>query len=178
MALGAIVSLLWRPRYAGWANCLGCAALALPDPLMAVGAPLPVVMGAVAVAAGGLSIASIAWQTAIQQHIPAAQQGRVAAHAGIAEICLAPVGYLLVAPVTGAIGVRATLTGCGILLAVANLAPLLSRDVRRLRLHPPDPQNTEQMSSPSQQKAENTADQVKTPTGASPGRPGGPPRDE
>jgi hypothetical protein len=47
MALGAAVSLIWRPRRAGWTNCLGAAALALPDPLMAAGAPLSVVMAAV-----------------------------------------------------------------------------------------------------------------------------------
>ncbi|MCO5991708.1 MFS transporter [Actinoallomurus spadix] len=175
MALGAVVSLLWRPTRAGWANCLGCAALALPDPVMAAGASLPVVMGAVVVAAGGLSIASIAWQTAIQQHIPTVQQGRVAAYAGIAEISLAPAGYLLVAPVTGAIGVRATLAGCGILLAVANLAPLLSRDVRRLRLHPPGPPSAEEISSLARRGAEDSADPVEIPAGTAAERRAEPP---
>ncbi|WP_281286293.1 MFS transporter [Actinoallomurus bryophytorum] len=134
MALGAVVSLIWRPRRAGWTNCLGAAALALPDPLMAAGAPLPVVMAAVVVAACGLSMSVVAWQTAIQQHIPAEQQGRVSAFADIAEISLTPVAYLLVLPVTGAIGVRGTLLACGIILAVANLAPLLSGRVRELTL--------------------------------------------
>ena len=134
MALGAAISLAWRPRQAGWVNCLGAAALAVPDPLMAAGAPLPVVMAAVIVAAAGLSTATVAWQTAIQQHVPLDQQGRVSAFVSIAEISLAPAGYLLVAPVTAAVGVRGTLLGCGIVLAVANLAPLLSRDVRHLRL--------------------------------------------
>ncbi|WP_433177455.1 hypothetical protein [Actinoallomurus sp. CA-150999] len=156
-------------------TALGCAALALPDLLMAAGAPLPVVMGAVAVAAGGLSVASIAWQTAIQRHIPAAQRGRVAAWAGIAEISLAPVGYLLVAPVTGATGVRATLVGCGILLAIANLAPLLSRDVRRLTLHPPGSQKTEEISWLSRRRVDRSTDQVETPSGAPPGQAAEPP---
>jgi hypothetical protein len=132
MALGAAVSLIWRPRRAGWTNCLGAAATALPDPLMAAGAPLPVVMGAVVVAACGLSMSVVAWQTAIQQHIPADQQGRVSAFNDIAGISLTPIGYLMVLPVTGAIGVRGTLLVCGIILAAANLAPLLSRDVRKL----------------------------------------------
>jgi hypothetical protein len=130
MALGAAVSLIWRPRRAGWTNCLGAAALALPDPLMAAGAPLPVVMAAVVVAACGLSMSVVAWQTAIRQHVPADQQGRVSAFTGIAEIGLTPIGYLPVLPVTGAIGVRGTLLACGIILAAANLAPLLSGGVR------------------------------------------------
>lgn len=134
MALGAAVSLIWRPRRAGWTNCLGAAALALPDPVMAAGAPLPVVMGAVAVAACGLSMAVVAWRTAIQQHIPGDQQGRVSAFADVAEISLTPIAYLLVAPVTGALGVRTTLSVCGVILAAANLAPLLNRDVRGLTL--------------------------------------------
>jgi hypothetical protein len=36
--------------------------------------------------------------------------------------------------VTGAIGVRGTLLACGIILAAANLAPLLSVRVRELTL--------------------------------------------
>jgi hypothetical protein len=91
-------------------------------------------MGAVVVAACGLSMWVVAWQTAIQQHIPADQQGRVSAFNDIAGISLTPIGYLLVLPVTGAIGVRGTLLVCGIILAAANLTPLLSRDVRRLTL--------------------------------------------
>ncbi|WP_329243063.1 MFS transporter [Actinoallomurus sp. NBC_01490] len=134
MATGAAVSLLWRPRRAGWVNCLGAAALAIPDPLMAAGAPLPVVMAAVVVAAAGLSISTVVWQTAVQQLVPVDQQGRVSAFVSIGEISLAPAGYLLVAPATGAIGVRGTLIGCGLVLAVANLAPLCSRDVRALTL--------------------------------------------
>ncbi|GLY78015.1 MFS transporter [Actinoallomurus iriomotensis] len=134
MAAGAAVSLLWRPRRAGWVNCLGAAALAIPDPLMAAGAPLPVVMAAVVVAAAGLSVSTVVWQTAVQQLVPVDQQGRVSAFVSIGEISLAPAGYLLVAPATGAIGVRGTLLGCGLVLAVANLAPLCSRDVRALTL--------------------------------------------
>jgi MFS family permease len=134
MALGAMVSLVWRPRRAGWTNCLGAAALAVPDPLMAAGAPLPAVMGGVLVAACGLSMAVVAWRTAIQQHIPADQQGRVSAFADVAEISLTPVGYLMVTPVTRALGVRTTLSACGIILVAANLAPLLNGDVRRLTL--------------------------------------------
>jgi MFS family permease len=134
MALGAAVSLIWRPRRAGWTNCLGTAALALPEPLMAAGAPLPAVMAAVVVAACGLSMSVVAWRTAIQQDVPADQQGRVSAFADIAEIALTPVGYLLVAPATDAIGIRATLLVCGIIVAAASLAPLLSRDVRTLTL--------------------------------------------
>jgi MFS family permease len=134
MALGAGVSLVWRPRRAGWTNCVGMAALALPDPLMAAGAPLPVVMAAVVVAACGLSMSVVAWRTAIQQDVPAEQQGRVSAFADLAEISLTPVGYLLVSPVTDAVGIRLTLLGCGVVVAAASLAPLLSREVRALTL--------------------------------------------
>ncbi|GLY75866.1 MFS transporter [Actinoallomurus sp. CA-142502] len=145
MALGAAVSLIWRPRLAGWTNCLGTAALALPEPLMAAGAPLPAVMAAVVVAACGLSMSVVAWRTAIQQDVPLDQQGRVSAFAEIAEIALTPVGYLLVAPVTDAIGIRATLLMCGIIVAVASLAPLLSRDVRTLTLVTADPPAVEEL---------------------------------
>jgi MFS family permease len=145
MALGAAVSLIWRPRLAGWTNCLGTAALALPEPLMAAGAPLPAVMAAVVVAACGLSMSVVAWRTAIQQDVPADQQGRVSAFAEIAEIALTPVGYLLVAPVTDAIGIRATLLMCGVIVAVASLAPLLSRDVRTLTLMTADPPAVEEL---------------------------------
>jgi hypothetical protein len=103
------------------------------------------VMGAVVVAACGLSMSVVAWQTAIQQHIPADQQGRVSAFNDIAGISLTPIGYLLVLPVTGAIGVRGTLLACGIILAAANLTPLLSPEVRRLTLLADGPRAIEQL---------------------------------
>jgi MFS family permease len=173
MALGAAVSLIWRPQRAGWTNCLGAAATALPDPLMAAGAPLPMVMGAVVVAACGLSMSVVAWQTAIQQHIPADQQGRVAAFNGIAEISLTPIGYLMVAPVTGAIGARGTLLVCGIILAAANLAPLLSGDVRKLTLLPAGPPTltaSDAGSVSSATTADALAAPVIDPAGEQPGR--------
>jgi hypothetical protein len=100
-------------------------------------------MGGVIVAACGLSMAVVAWRTAIQQQIPADQQGRVSAFSDVAEISLTPIGYLMVAPVIREIGVRTTLSACGIILAAANLAPLLNGDVRRLTLVTEAPHATE-----------------------------------
>jgi hypothetical protein len=110
---------------------LGRTALALSDPLMPASVPLPVILGAVLIAAWGLSVASIAWQTAIQQYVPYAQQGRVSAYLAVAQIALAPAGDLLVAPVTGAIGVRATLLGCGSSFAACEPGPTTEPRRRR-----------------------------------------------
>lgn len=112
---------------------------------MPAGAPLLVAMGAVAVAVGGLSIASIAWRTAIQQHIPTAQQGRVAAYAGIAEFAWHQSGTCWSSRSRGdryARHARGMWSPCR-----RRQSGLLSRDVRRLRLHLPGLQGAEQANS-------------------------------
>lgn len=72
----------------------------------------------------------IAWATAKQRLVPGALLGRVSSVEWFVSISLLPLSYALAAPVAGAIGVRPTLIGAGVLGAVVTLAFLYVPGVR------------------------------------------------
>jgi MFS family permease len=75
---------------------------------------------------------TIAWATAKQRHVPARLLGRVSSLDWMISIGLLPLSYALTGPVAGAVGIRATLVGAGVLGAIVTFAPLLLSSVRRL----------------------------------------------
>jgi len=73
---------------------------------------------------------TIVWATAKQRHVPADMLGRVSSLDWLISIGLLPLSFALTSPVSGAIGVRATLIGAGVLGAVVTFAALFVRGVR------------------------------------------------
>ncbi|MEN3279718.1 MAG: hypothetical protein V7607_858 [Solirubrobacteraceae bacterium] len=87
---------------------------------------------------------TIVWATAKQRHVPAALLGRVSSLDWLISIGLLPLSFALTGPVSGAIGVQATLIGAGVLGGIITFGALLlpgMRDVETARLSPrPAPQ--------------------------------------
>jgi MFS family permease len=82
---------------------------------------------------------TIVWATAKQRHVPAALLGRVSSLDWLISIGLLPLSFALTGPVSGAIGVQATLIGAGVLGGLVTFAALLApgmRDVETARLAP------------------------------------------
>jgi hypothetical protein len=75
---------------------------------------------------------TIVWATAKQRHVPAAMLGRVSSLDWLISIGLLPLSFALTAPVTAAIGIRATLVGAGALGSVVTLAALLVPGIRAI----------------------------------------------
>jgi hypothetical protein len=75
---------------------------------------------------------TIAWATVKQRHVPAGLLGRVSSLDWLISIGLLPLSYALTGPVSGAVGVRTTLIGAGVLGAIVTFAPLLIPAVRRM----------------------------------------------
>jgi MFS family permease len=75
---------------------------------------------------------TIAWATAKQRHVPTSLLGRVSSLDWLISIGLLPLSYALTGPVSGALGVRTTMIGAGVLGAVVTFAPLLIPSVRRM----------------------------------------------
>jgi hypothetical protein len=73
---------------------------------------------------------TIVWATAKQRHVPAAMLGRVSSLDWLISIGLLPLSFALTAPVSAAIGIRATLVGAGLLGAAVTLAALLVPGMR------------------------------------------------
>ena len=100
--------------------------------LLAVPAPV-VVLAAVACASSTcLSLADTVWFATFQRHIPEHAVSRISSYDWLGSIALNPLGYLVVGPLSGAIGVSATLVVAG--LVNLALAPVLLsiRAVREL----------------------------------------------
>jgi DHA3 family tetracycline resistance protein-like MFS transporter len=73
---------------------------------------------------------TIVWATAKQRHVPAALLGRVSSLDWLISTGLLPLSYALTGPVSGAIGVRQTLIGAGLLGALVTFAALYAPGVR------------------------------------------------
>ncbi|MEV0391909.1 MFS transporter [Polymorphospora rubra] len=139
MVVGALVALRLRIRrfllfgvacMAGPALLLGGLALA----------PYLVVLTVAAFLTGlALEQFGIAWETTMQEHVPADKLARVYSYDMLGSFLAIPIGQVAAGPLAEALGTRVTLLGASALVLVAVLGMLASRDVRRLehRLDPP-----------------------------------------
>jgi MFS family permease len=73
---------------------------------------------------------TIVWATVKQRHVPSRFLGRVSSLDWMISIGLLPISFALTAPVAGAIGVRATLIGAGLVGAAITLAALFLPGMR------------------------------------------------
>ena len=73
---------------------------------------------------------TIVWATAKQRHVPPELLGRVSSLDWLISIGLLPLSFALTGPVSGAIGVQATLVGAGAIGAVVTFGALLLPGMR------------------------------------------------
>jgi predicted MFS family arabinose efflux permease len=130
--LGAAAAIRFRPRRllrAGWLTLLLM-------PLWAFAYVWPAVLVAVVAGAiigyAGLSFFSVAWETAIQDHVPHRSLGKVASWDQLTSFIAMPLGNALAGPLAAAYGIDPVLVVCGLVLLGASVTPLLVRGSRRL----------------------------------------------
>ena len=130
--LGAGVALRWRPLRAlraGWFALLLM-------PLWVLVYVWPALLGAVLVGAvigyAGLMFFDVAWQTAMQDHVPHRVLARVASWDMLASFVGMPVGNALAGPLANALGIDRVLVGCAAVLFASGVAPLFVAGTRRL----------------------------------------------
>jgi DHA3 family tetracycline resistance protein-like MFS transporter len=80
---------------------------------------------------------TIVWATAKQRHVPTALLGRVSSLDWLISIGLLPVSFALTGPVSGAIGVRATLVGAAVIGGIVTFGALLLPGMRAKEGAPP-----------------------------------------
>jgi hypothetical protein len=129
---GAVAGVRWRPNHPLKAGLLLILCWPLLGVLFAVKAPLELVT-VVALASGfGFALLMIWWETALAEHIPPHALSRVSAYDWMGSLALVPLGYLVVGPVSDALGVRNVL-GFGALAAAGMLMlALVPRSTRNL----------------------------------------------
>ncbi|MEA2481323.1 MAG: hypothetical protein QOJ07_3245 [Thermoleophilaceae bacterium] len=131
--VGALVAVRLRPSRPMRSALI--ATLGWPPALFAfaVGAPLPVVYAACALAGGGLALFDVWWLTALAQRIPPHALSRVSSYDWMGSLGLLPLGYLAAGTIATLVGARTVLAVGAVIGAAAFVLALCSRDLRSLR---------------------------------------------
>ncbi|MCX4744593.1 MFS transporter [Kitasatospora sp. NBC_01287] len=132
LTVGSVLAGRLTPRRPVLVGNLGLASYALPLVLLALAAPVPLLVGGYAVAMGALGFLNPVWQTTVQQHIPAHVLARVTSYDWLLSLAATPVGYALTPVAASAWGTSAPLLIAAVLVAGSCLATAAFPDVRRL----------------------------------------------
>jgi predicted MFS family arabinose efflux permease len=132
LVAGGTAMLRVRPRRPLVAAMLAVLVVPLPLLLLALGAPLALVVGAAFATGVAMEVFTVLWDSALQQHVPGHALSRVASYDALGSFLLLPAGYAVVGPLAAAIGVDATLWVATLVVLLCASAPLLVREVREL----------------------------------------------
>lgn len=130
--VGALVSTRMRPQRPLMLATVGAACFALPVGLIAIPAPTALIAIGAAMAGIGLSTFGTLWETSLQRNVPGEILSRVSAYDWFGSVAFVPLGYVLTAPLSALLGVRATLAFAAAWVLASCLAVLLVPGVRRL----------------------------------------------
>lgn len=131
--LGAMVALRFKPSRPLFVGCSAMIGLPPVLVLLALGAPLPLILVAAVVMGLGIELFGVYWDTALQQHVPEQALSRVSSYDALGSFIFIPFGQLLVGPISDAIGVDETLYLAAAIVTLAIVAMLATADIRNLR---------------------------------------------
>jgi len=138
MLAGAVIAIRLRVRRLLLVGCLSCSLVVLPMLALGLWPSVPVLILAGFVAGVGLEQFGIAWETTMQEHVPADKLARVYSYDMLGSFLAMPIGEMAVGPIAETAGLRPTLIGAAVLMFLSVAAMLLSRDVRTLRHRLPE----------------------------------------
>jgi predicted MFS family arabinose efflux permease len=124
--------LRWQPRRILLTATVAVFIFVLPLLALAGPAPLVIVIAAALVTGFAYEIFGVLWDTAIQQEIPQDKLSRISAYDALGSLVLTPVALVAIGPIADVLGARTTLLACAVLVVIATVPVLLSRDVRTL----------------------------------------------
>jgi predicted MFS family arabinose efflux permease len=132
LVAGSLVALRVRPKRP---LLIGVGVMVLTAPplvLLAVAAPVPVLLVSAFLAGAAIDLFSVLWDLSMQGHVPLDRLSRVYAWDALGSWVLMPIGFAIVGPVSAVIGVDATLWLAAAVVLLSMLGQLAVRDVRRL----------------------------------------------
>nr|BFE66756.1 hypothetical protein GCM10020092_000570 [Actinoplanes digitatis] len=133
MVLGGVLALRLRARRLLFVGVLCTAFEVLPMLTLGVAPHLGLLIGAAFLAGLGIEQFCVAWETTMQEHIPADRLARVYSYDMVGSFVAIPVGQVAAGPIAEVIGVESTLVGAAALIALAVAWMLSSGSVRNLR---------------------------------------------
>ncbi|GAA0358170.1 MFS transporter [Actinoallomurus spadix] len=131
-SIGSILAARWPSRRPGILMSLGTASTAAGFAAMSADLPLPITVAGTLLAGLAFGPAQVARVTALQQHIPVNQLGRVAAYQELATVLPTPIVYAAAGTAADTLGPRTVLAVCAALIAGPALLPLTIPSVRHL----------------------------------------------
>jgi len=132
LAMSAAMYLVTFRRPLRDSSLIGVIA-ALPLLALGLGVPVPALAACAFVGALGFSAKGVAFDSVLQTHIPKHVLARVSSIDDLLSFAAVPVGELLTGPAASHFGARSVALCCGVIYAIATLAPLASRSVRSVR---------------------------------------------
>ncbi|GAA3344102.1 MFS transporter [Amorphoplanes nipponensis] len=136
MMLGALVAMRVTVSRLLFLGVLCTAFEVLPVLTLGVRPHLGLLLAAAFLAGLGIEQFVVAWETSMQEHVPADKLARVYSYDMVGSFVAIPVGQVAAGPIAQAVGVEPTLVGAAVLIGLAVAAMLASRDVRNLRHRP------------------------------------------
>jgi MFS family permease len=131
--VGGLVSLRVRLRHPLFFGSSLLGFLALPTALLALRAPVAVIAAGALLAGGGNMIFNALWETALQQHIPAAALSRVSAYDWFGSLAFQPLGLVIAGPAAAGLGVSTTLWVAAAGIVAMALLAVATPSVRHLQ---------------------------------------------
>jgi MFS family permease len=131
--IGGVVALRIRPRRPLVTANLVLIGSAAPPTLLALRAPLALVVAGACVGGIGGTIFNAVWETVLQRHVPPERLSRVTAYDWFVSTAANPLGQAVSGPAAGAIGIDATLAVAAAWLAAAPFLTLAIPSIRHLR---------------------------------------------
>ncbi|WP_084719144.1 MFS transporter [Streptacidiphilus carbonis] len=133
LVVGGVVALRLRPQRLLLVG-VACVAAEVTLPLgLALRVPVYALTVAAFLCGMCLEQFGVAWETSLQQEIPADRLARVYSYDMVGSFVAIPLSQVTVGPLASAFGVRDTLLGSAGIIALSTLAMLAVRDVRVLR---------------------------------------------
>lgn len=105
---------------------------AAPFFVLAVSRSYPALLGAVVLAAFGVTIASLTYETTLQSHVPHDKLSRVASYDDLLVFATVPLSQALAGPTAKLFGAQPVLFSCAVALVLLHLLPLASKEVRTI----------------------------------------------
>ncbi len=118
-----------RPLAAG---VIGAVTFALPLVALATGMPVAVVTAASVATGLGVSVFATTWDTAMQRHVEPEALARVSSYDWFGTVGTLPIGYALVGPLSGLLGIDGALWLAAVVWTVASAVVLAVPSVRHL----------------------------------------------
>lgn len=137
MIVGGLIAMRLRLRRLLGFGVACCLPLAVPVFLLGAYPQVWALLPAAFVAGLTLEQFGVAWETTMQEHVPADKLARVYSYDMVGSFVAMPVGEIAIGPIAHAAGLESTLIGAALLMTAAVVGMLTSRDVRTLRHEQP-----------------------------------------